>query len=419
MGDFDNKFVSGNSLTYLANKTKKYVDENKFSGDYNDLDNKPCYTSVEPVPQVFFEETECTFEETSVGHIDGTSTYYYIYNIDFPKTFVPGDTYTVIIDGTQYENLISYIPESSSYSSGAIGSDDSPHFTDGYPFHIETYDYLGNTLTFEFSKEFYGEGNLVHTIAIYHISPEVKLLDTKYTANKPGLAVAGQELKLYDYEKDEQTEETVVAGIGAEIFNDLKLNVASGDYSHAEGGVTTASGSYSHAEGNNTTASGLWGSHAEGFNTVASSSAAHAEGSNTVASGAWGSHAEGSGTIASGWASHAEGGDTVASGSYSHAEGFRTIASSENQHVQGKYNIEDSADTYAHIVGNGTAEDARSNAHTLDWDGNAWYAGNVSVDGTPTNDNDLTTKTYVDNNIAVNTTIDEDELDAAIADIFN
>ena len=64
-------------------------------------------------------------------------------------------------------------------------------------------------------------------------------------------------------------------------------------------------------------------------------------------------------------------------GDYSVAEGMSTIASSEYQHVQGKYNIEDSSNTYAHIVGNGTAITARSNAHTLDWSGNAWYAGIV------------------------------------------
>lgn len=32
---------------------------------------------------------------------------------------------------------------------------------------------------------------------------------------------------------------------------------------------------------------------------------------------------------------------------------------------------------YAHIVGNGSSSSARSNAHTLDWSGNAWYAGTV------------------------------------------
>ena len=34
---------------------------------------------------------------------------------------------------------------------------------------------------------------------------------------------------------------------------------------------------------------------------------------------------------------------------------------------------------YAHIVGNGESDTTRSNAYTLDWDGNAWYAGDVYV----------------------------------------
>jgi hypothetical protein len=54
----------------------------------------------------------------------------------------------------------------------------------------------------------------------------------------------------------------------------------------------------------------------------------------------------------------------------------------DHQHVQGKYNIQDDKNQYAHIVGNGEDLARRSNAHTLDWDGNAWYAGNVYVGGT-------------------------------------
>jgi hypothetical protein len=122
-------------------------------------------------------------------------------------------------------------------------------------------------------------------------------------------------------------------------------------------------GKYAFAEGNNTTASGI-NSHAEGNRTTASSNYSHAEGSNTTASGD---------------SSHAEGGNTTASGDTSHAEGCYTIASSKYQHVQGKYNIEDTTETYAHIVGNGTSTSARSNAHTLDWDGNAWFAGNITL----------------------------------------
>lgn len=111
-----------------------------------------------------------------------------------------------------------------------------------------------------------------------------------------------------------------------------------------------------------------------------------------------GSSAIGYNVEASGENSHAEGASTTASGTSSHAEGASTIASSESQHVQGKYNIEDTEGKYAHIVGNG--EDGKnSNAHTLDWEGNAWFAGKLTQEGTPTENKDLVTKKYVDDNI--------------------
>ena len=185
---------------------------------------------------------------------------------------------------------------------------------------------------------------------------------------------------------------------------------ASGNHSHAEGYTTTASGYTSHAEGDNTNASG-YVSHAEGANTTASGDYSHAEGAYTTASGDY-SHAEGSNTTASGDSSHAEGASssasahwshaegeyTTASGDYSHAEGCHTLASGICQHVQGKFNIEDNANKYAHIVGNGSDNTARSNAHTLDWNGNGWYAGKLSQEGTPTEDKDLVTKKYFDEN---------------------
>ena len=158
---------------------------------------------------------------------------------------------------------------------------------------------------------------------------------------------------------------------------------ASGDYSFAEGNQTIASGLSSHAECNNTEASGEY-SHAEGNNTTASGSDSHAEGSSTTASGPC-SHAEGFSTIASGEYSHAEGRSTAASGDQSHAEGLWTKASHKSQHVEGEYNIEDTSTaaanirgTYVHIVGNGTADNARSNALTLTWDGDLWHSGKLS-----------------------------------------
>ena len=181
---------------------------------------------------------------------------------------------------------------------------------------------------------------------------------------------------------------SVAIGVGVE---------ATGNGSFAEGGGTKALNDSAHAEGTNTTASGT-SSHAEGNSTTASGISSHAEGDSSTASG-YASHAEGSTTTASGTSSHAEGDYTTASGVSSHAEGYGSKASSQFQHVQGKYNIEDKNRKYAHIVGNGAGDAKRSNAHTLDWQGNAWYSGKLTQEGTPTEDKDLATKKYVDDNI--------------------
>ena len=199
---------------------------------------------------------------------------------------------------------------------------------------------------------------------------------------------------------------------------------------HAEGFQTRATGGAAHAEGNVTFASG-GSAHAEGSQTIASGAQSHAEGLGTTASAAQ-SHAEGYNTTASNFQSHAEGAYTIASGLNSHAEGGNTIASGLNSHVFGTYNIEDSyanwpewvsgtlyhvgdkvkittgetgsevytgytcktensdvsftsskwnsgvAMNYVEIVGNGTVQ-ARSNARTLDWNGNERLKGDIYV----------------------------------------
>lgn len=72
-----------------------------------------------------------------------------------------------------------------------------------------------------------------------------------------------------------------------------------------------------------------------------------------------------------------EGHSTRAEGEAAHAEGTGTIANSDNQHAGGRYNVADPDDTYARIIGNGTGDNARSNALTLDWNGNLAVSGEV------------------------------------------
>ena len=93
------------------------------------------------------------------------------------------------------------------------------------------------------------------------------------------------------------------------------------------------------------------------------------------------SYAEGYKTRAYGSESHTEGHRSKSSGYCSHAEGYYTETSSNYQHVQGKYNIEDTSSTYAHIVGGGTSNTDRKNIHTLDWNGNAVFSGDVTATG--------------------------------------
>lgn len=193
-------------------------------------------------------------------------------------------------------------------------------------------------------------------------------------------------------------------------------SIASGERAHAQNWGTTASGMASHAEGENTLASTIC-THAEGFTTKAIYPYAHAEGYNSRAAGKY-SHAEGLGTttsnssahaegqysLASGdYGAHAEGQETTAKGNNSHAEGNRTIATHVSQHVFGEYNaldastaVGDNRGTYVEIVGNGLGSTQRSNARTLDWEGNEVLSGKLTVGTAPTNDMDVATKKYVD-----------------------
>lgn len=93
------------------------------------------------------------------------------------------------------------------------------------------------------------------------------------------------------------------------------------------------------------------------------------------------SFATGSGSEATGNYSFAGGRGAETSGTDSFAFGEWSLASSNHQFVIGKYNVEDTADTYSLIVGKGSADNARSNALTLDWSGNLTVAGDVTSNG--------------------------------------
>ena len=289
-----------------------------------------------------------------------------------------------------------------------------------------------NTLTLETALNFanlpQSEDNLSEAfVIVYDTYGEYALCDfglDNYTSKYIGSHVEGDSNIVYASYSHAEGSNNYVTGENAHIEGNKNRatgivahvegqgNIGSGKYSHAEGSGTTASGDISHAEGNQTTASG-YGVHAEGYKTTASGThGAHAEGSNTKANGE-GTHAEGrysnataTGAHAEGYSNataeyaHSEGFHCNAKSKYSHAEGVYTTANRQGQHVEGKYNVIDS-ERYIHIVGNGTS-DARSNAHTIDDSGNAWFAGDVCVGGTSQDDGEkLATLKDIDKQLAV------------------
>ena len=107
-------------------------------------------------------------------------------------------------------------------------------------------------------------------------------------------------------------------------------------------------------------------------------------------------------TTCDGVAATTLGNDSYANGWGAMSSGIATKAYGMGQHVFGAYNIPDeNIDNYSDkrehlmIVGNGNSS-TLSNAYTLDWNGNGWYQGNVEIDGTPTADNHVVTKKYVE-----------------------
>lgn len=191
------------------------------------------------------------------------------------------------------------------------------------------------------------------------------------------------------------------ANVKAQAYASFALGTscqAKGEGSIAVGGSSIASGKNSSAIGFQVEAKGLY-SHAQGQNTKAIGDASCAEGYRTEAS-AWTAHAEGEDTKASGQRAHAEGRGTQAQGQASHAGGLYTIADKDYQTVIGKYNEVSSEKNYAFIIGNGSAEASRSNAFTVDWDGNLQIQGSLTIGAAPLTETSL--QSLLNNNYTLN-----------------
>ena len=147
--------------------------------------------------------------------------------------------------------------------------------------------------------------------------------------------------RLKTLEEYDHVGEVYPGSTSGEVFNDYETNIASGNYSHAEGGRTTATGDYSHAEG---------------FGTSATSTHAHAEGNRTIANGG-----------------------------YSHAEGYHTITNNFCEHAAGRFNKSDQSNTTSRqtrfSIGIGTNDTDRKNAIEAKANGDVYIYGVGGFDG--------------------------------------
>jgi len=183
-------------------------------------------------------------------------------------------------------------------------------------------------------------------------------------------------------------------------------NRSVGDYSHSEGSGTRSNGKHSHSEGISTQAVGI-SSHAEGGSTMASGDYSHTEGKAGGANGE-GSHSEGLSNIADGDFTHSEGYDNISVGDYSHSEGtgtsalgisshsegYHTIATRDNSLSIGMYNTGEIDNILE--VGVGSSESDRKNALEISETGELLSPQQTLTN--ITNDKQLVTKEYVDNN---------------------
>ena len=186
------------------------------------------------------------------------------------------------------------------------------------------------------------------------------------------------------------------AQIISRVINAMQKGV---DYVTAGRLAGSTLGTGATAEGSNNTASGA-NSHAGGQYNVASGTASIAMGAATTAS-AGQATALGSSTTASGGGAIATGMYSEASGNQSVTLGIGTAATRRSQFAFGEYNtreegVKNTRGQYMVIAGNGEDDTDRSNAMTLDWEGNEVLSGKLTIGADPSGDMDVVPKKMLD-----------------------
>lgn len=222
--------------------------------------------------------------------------------------------------------------------------------------------------------------------------------------------------------------DTILSSYGLTITSNYSAAIASQSGNITVGGchsIISSNGSNINSGSNNSIIASQGTIDGYGYNSIISSSGCtinSPNGSSNVIIGASGAYIGGDNINFA----FASGSNVTVSASYSHAEGLGTLALGKSQHVFGEYNIGDTLDypdwvsgtsyavgdnvkydykfytcstansdtefdssnwtivdkyKYVEIVGNGRENNSRSNARTLDWEGNEYLSGNLIIGG--------------------------------------
>lgn len=388
------------------------------------IKNRPFYEEIQYI--AYIPEQTIEFTDYSGIYVSGEAS-------DMPLGNLPWDLvpFRITVDGIEYEATMHDNGDNAWLSFS---------LNDGTSMTI--YEYGGVVI---YSTAYLGN----HVIKVEQINNVIHPLDSKYFGYTLYAGTGENAICINNSENEASGDSSVAEGFStvasghfshAEGFNTEATGFGShaeGEYaeatvdgSHAEGSYTKATGLVSHAEGNNTEAIGRY-SHAEGHYTEAVGRSQHVGGEYNIpdvmyfetiqkltskenicrrnASTTMLYHSKEytvnaetglytligdvkNGLCYSGMANYIYGGtsgNTLYQELYDDGvyDDYTWITTRSDGVIKHSFRKSDEyKGQYVEIVGNGTNNNNRSNARTLDWEGNAWFAGKVFIGGTGQDD---------------------------------
>lgn len=387
-----NKFISLKSLSTILEPLKRLISHKAQDVDWNEnnptspsyIANRTHYKSIEKA--YWWENQNATFEQLNESLFLTTGPDPFAVTLENTNIFT---NIIVIFDGFEYKCSVTYSEEMDCFIAGntgpIIGHGDTgePFCWIFYPYDFS--DFVAYVPDLEHTISIYTEGEVVHKIPEEYL-PELNLPE-------PGVGRSGE-------------------GEYSEVFNNYDENVALGAYSHAEGKYSTAYGDLSSVHGYGTTAThaksfiiGSFNSPENPYGSPYNLIETYAESILYLPSTTFSVYQDNS-YIPVNWdnimdpfiersnvlsvpITELKVGDLI----YVNSKRCKRVVEEAHDSSKPSYlrivvqNLElkrtgDIQSQHLFVVGNGHNVETLSNAHTLDWEGNAWYQGDVYVGGT-------------------------------------